>query len=96
MPSEPTLYVCKNEMCSLGSMKQPGRFTGGMTAAGKHLLTGDPLEGLVEGEDYGEGFCTNCGAQGEPYDAGKATAAALAEAEAQHKAHIAAIKEGVA
>jgi hypothetical protein len=92
----PQLYVCKNiPACALGTPNQFGRFTGGMTADQKHLLTGHPLEALVEGEDYGEGFCPQCGEEGEAWDQVKAIAAAVAEAEAAHKAHIEEIKKGV-
>jgi hypothetical protein len=36
-------------------------FTGGLTAQQKFLLTGQPVELLEEGTDFGEGFCPNCG-----------------------------------
>jgi hypothetical protein len=90
------LYLCKNKACSLGSLQQPGRFTGGITQEAVHLLTGRPLEDLKKGSDYGAGFCPNCGQEGEEYDADAAVKDALAEAEAQHAARIKAIKGGVA
>lgn len=89
-------YLCKNPACSLGSMKDYGRFTGGITAEAVQLLTGAPLESLKKGEDYGDGFCPNCAAPGEAFDPDKAIAGALAEAEAQHAERVKAIKEGVA
>jgi hypothetical protein len=90
------LYLCKNTACSLGSLQQPGRFTGGITAEAVNLLTGQPVEHLKKGVDYGEGFCPNCAHEGEEYDAAAAVKEALAEAEAQHAAQVKAIKEGVA
>lgn len=93
--ADATLHVCKNPACALGSLEQLGRFTGGITAEQKHMLTGRPLESLVEGTDYGEGVCTNCGQPGEPYDVEKATKTAVAEAKARHAAELAALKEGV-
>lgn len=59
-----TVYTCHNKACSLGSLKDPGHFTSGMTPERKNLLTGDPVEGMVEGKDYGEGVCPNCGEKG--------------------------------
>lgn len=56
-----TLYQCCNTSCSLGSTTEPGHFTGGMSAQGKHVLTGTPVESLEEGRDFGEGVCPNCG-----------------------------------
>lgn len=95
-PQNSTLYLCKNASCTLGTPQQYGRFTGGMTAVAKHLLTGRPLESLVEGEDYGDGFCPNCGVKGEEWDSSKALDGAIKEADAQHEERIAAMKsEGV-
>jgi hypothetical protein len=54
-----TVYECTNESCSLGSMKTPGRFSGGATKQQITLLTGDP-----EPENHGEGICPNCGEPG--------------------------------
>lgn len=93
--NDPTLYLCKNAACTLGTVQQPGRFTGGITALQKHLLTGAPLEALEDGVDHGEGICPNCGLPGEPYDAAKATSDAVKEAKARHELELAAIKEGV-
>jgi hypothetical protein len=66
-----TEYQCVSDGCTLGSRKQPGRFTGGMTAEQKNLLTGAPLETLKDGTDFGEGICPNCGDKGQPYDHSK-------------------------
>jgi hypothetical protein len=96
MAKDVVLYVCKNPACTLGTVGQLGRFTGGITAEQKHLLTGAPVETFKEGVDYGEGVCTNCGQPGETYDVAKATATAVAEAKERHAAELAAIKEGVA
>jgi len=57
-------YLCKNPACSLGTVGSPGRFTGGITADQLHVLTGKPAEKLKSGEDYGAGFCPNCGQKG--------------------------------
>ena len=67
MSTELKIYECHNPACVVGTRHQPGTFTGGSTAAGRALLTGEPAESLVEGKDYGEGFCPACG------DKGKAT-----------------------
>lgn len=61
---DPVLYECRNKACTLGARTEPGRFTGGMTAQQRHLLTGEPEETLVEGGDYGEGVCPSCGEPG--------------------------------
>jgi hypothetical protein len=53
-------YLCTNPACSLGTVGQPGRFTGGITPEQKTLLTGDP-----EPEEHGKGVCPNCGLTGE-------------------------------
>lgn len=97
MSKAPTLYVCKNPACQLGASGQLGKFTSGLTALARHLKTGEPLESLVEGEHYGEGFCPNvdCMQPGEKYDPEKAKAAAIAEAEEQHAARIKALNVGV-
>jgi hypothetical protein len=58
-------YVCKNPACSLGTVGNPGRFTGGITAAQKQLLTGEPLENFKDRKDFGQGFCPNCGQPGK-------------------------------
>jgi hypothetical protein len=36
-------------------------FTDGAEAENINILTGKPVESLVEGEDFGEGVCPNCG-----------------------------------
>lgn len=61
----PKVYECHNKACSLGSASQPGMFSGGMTQEGKHLLTGQPIDSLKKGEDYGDGVCPNCGQKGK-------------------------------
>lgn len=63
-----TVFECHNKACSLGSRVDPGRFTGGITAEQKNLLTGEPVEKMVEGKDYGEGVCASCGELGTPTD----------------------------
>lgn len=62
----PALYACTNEHCDLGMRGVTGYFTGGMVAEVARLRTGKPFEDLVEGEDYGEGICGNCGEKGTP------------------------------
>ena len=52
----------------MGSRVDPGRFTGGITAEQVNLLTGDPVENLVEGKDFGEGFCPACGQKAKATD----------------------------
>jgi hypothetical protein len=90
------LYLCHNPACSLGSMKQPGRFVGGITKEQAHLLSGTPLESLEKGVTYGDGVCPNCGQfSGVEYDSAAAVKEALAEAKAAYDAHVEAIKEGV-
>lgn len=58
------VYECHNPICTLGSRTEPGLFSGGMTAAGRNLLTGEPVEHMTDGQDFGEGICPNCGAVG--------------------------------
>ncbi len=58
MAKEPTVYVCGNKACSLGTVHNPGRFTGGATQEQMLTLTGDP-----DG-DHGDGVCPNCGQLG--------------------------------
>lgn len=60
------VYFCVNSACALGSKKGHGRFTGGITAEQLNVLTGDPVENMVEGEHFGEGFCPTCGEKGKP------------------------------
>jgi hypothetical protein len=57
-------YLCANPACVLGTVGNPGRFSGGIAKEQVNLLTGRPVEELKSGEDYGPGFCPNCGAQG--------------------------------
>jgi hypothetical protein len=57
-------YLCDNAACTLGSVGNPGRFSGGMTKDQKHLLTGQPVDDLKSGEDFGAGICPNCGQKG--------------------------------
>ncbi len=59
-----TLYRCDNPACTLGSRGAPGTFTGGISAAAVHVLTGRPVESLVDGTDFGDGICPNCAAAG--------------------------------
>lgn len=74
-----TTYLCGAPNCTLGTVGQPGRFTGGITAAQVNLITGRPVEELLEGVDYGEGICPNCGtpatseddSEGAVHDAGE-------------------------
>lgn len=68
MSKKKELYHCLNKACTLGTIHQPGRFTSGITAEQKHLLTGAPVDSFEEGEHYGEGVCPNCGEKGEPFD----------------------------
>lgn len=59
------VYECHNKSCTLGSRTEPGRFTGGMTPEARNLLTGEPVEHMIEGKDFGEGICPNCGELGK-------------------------------
>lgn len=58
-------YECHNAACSLGTVGNPGTFTGGMEKEAKHLLTGQPVDSLEKDKDYGEGVCPNCGQKGK-------------------------------
>ena len=58
-------YECHNPACVLGTVGQPGRFTGGITKEQVNLLTGAPADALEKGKDYGDGICPNCGTKGE-------------------------------
>jgi len=62
--ADPTTYECDNAACALGTVGEPGRFTGGATAEQIAILTGKPQDELVDGTDYGDGFCPNCGQEG--------------------------------
>ena len=59
------MYLCSNPACPLGSVGNAGRFSGGVTKEQVHLMTGRPVDELKSGEDFGPGFCPNCGAKGE-------------------------------
>lgn len=61
-------YHCTNAGCTLGTVGNPGRFTGGITKEQVHLMTGTPVDTLKSGEDYGAGFCPNCGSKGAEFD----------------------------
>lgn len=56
------MYECHNSTCTLGTAGNPGRFSGGIMKEQVTLLTGnqEPEDGT-----YGEGFCPNCGKEGE-------------------------------
>ena len=58
------LYRCDYDRCALGGVHNPGYFTGGPSAEAVNLLTAQPVEEMVEGQDYGEGVCPNCGSKG--------------------------------
>lgn len=58
------IYLCKNAACSLGTVGNPGRFSGGITREQVTLLTGRPAEQLEKDKDYGAGVCPNCGKPG--------------------------------
>lgn len=64
--SKTTLYRCDNPACTLGTRGAPGSFTAGISAYSVHVLTGKPVESLVDGQDYGDGICPNCGTAGTP------------------------------
>lgn len=57
-------YKCSNKDCPQGARGEPSFFSGGMSAAQKTMLTGEPEENLKEGTDYGEGICPTCGKKG--------------------------------
>lgn len=57
-------YECHNPACVLGTVENPGRFTGGITKEALNVLTGKPVDDMKSGEDYGPGFCPNCGQKG--------------------------------
>ena len=52
------LYECANEVCSLGTLQNPGRFSDGLTPEGAAVL------GLNPDNPTGEGICPNCGTKG--------------------------------
>lgn len=56
--AELIVYACHNPACTLGSRKDPGHFTGGITQQQAYDMTGEP------DAPHGEGFCPNCGEEG--------------------------------
>lgn len=90
------IYTCENGACTLGTVGNPGRFTGGITADQVTVLTGKPADSLEKGVDYGDGICPNCGQPGVEYTAADAIDEALKAAKAAYDAQVKAIKEGVA
>lgn len=54
-------YRCENKDCAQGARGEHSYFSGGMTAAQKTMLTGEPEDAMTEGKDYGDGFCPTCG-----------------------------------
>jgi hypothetical protein len=58
-------YLCSNKACVLGTPNEPGRFSGGITKEQVSLMTGAPVDDLKSGDDYGAGFCPNCGKKGK-------------------------------
>lgn len=56
MPDSKPLFHCDKDNLD---------FTDGAEAQNIVNLTGKPLESLVEGEDFGEGVCPNCGNKAE-------------------------------
>lgn len=56
------LYQCMNSSCPLGSAKDAGLFTGGISKEQVTTLTGDPDPPK---ENYGKGICPNCGKAGK-------------------------------
>jgi hypothetical protein len=63
MAKTPKTYICTNKACTLGTVHNPGRFTGGITDAQATALTGDP------NAEHGDGICPNCGQPGTPEEA---------------------------
>lgn len=59
-------FECHNPHCPLNRPDQPGRFTGGVTAAYLHILTGDPIPSEVEPAEVKLGYCPSCGEEGTP------------------------------
>lgn len=53
-------YECRNPACTLGTVGNPGRFSGGITKEQATMLTGNP-----EPDDHGNGVCPNCGKPGK-------------------------------
>lgn len=53
------VYECVNELCTLGSRTEPGRFTEGSTKRTLEVM-GLPLD-----TPHGEGYCPNCAEKGK-------------------------------
>ena len=53
------VYECGNQACSLGTVGNPGRFTGGISKEGAFVLTGN------QDAEHGPGYCPNCGKKGK-------------------------------
>jgi hypothetical protein len=53
------IYECTNASCTLGSRKDPGRFSGGITQEQATAFLGDP------DAPHGDGYCPNCGEKGK-------------------------------
>lgn len=58
-------YTCENKDCPQGARGEPSQFSGGMTAEQRNLLTGEPVDDMKEGTDYGDGICPTCGVKGK-------------------------------
>ena len=54
-PVSKKLYVCDN-------CRPPLHFTDGADQQDIANKTGKPFESMVEGQDFGQGVCPNCGA----------------------------------
>lgn len=67
------VYECHNSACPLGSRKDPGRFTGGITAEALNLKTGEPLEHIIAEGKFGEGYCPECGEKATPEEPNEET-----------------------
>lgn len=67
------VYLCHNPACGLGSRKDPGRFTGGITAEALHIKTGEPLEVIIAEAKFGDGYCVECGEPGTPAEPNEVT-----------------------
>lgn len=60
--AEKKTYQCTNPACSLGTLGNPGRFTGGIGKAQVTLLTGNQEP---QASEYGAGVCPNCAKPGK-------------------------------
>lgn len=54
------VYECRNPACVMGSRKDPGRFTGGISPEQAFALSGEP------DAPSGDGYCPNCGDPATP------------------------------